>query len=236
MDQPFFPVHIAGEIVLLNILTALAFLVILAGGGGSTTARTFFQGPWALPGLILAGWYALVYGLAASGWISLEPHLFGVVPTLVPAIILPTVAGILLLYSSRFRKNLDGVSLGRLAAFHGLRIPFGFVFLALYELGGIPAVFAFRGGYGDIAAGLLGLLVAGLWFGGRQSLARVAAVIWIVQGMGDFVLVLYTGLTAIPADAPFRGFYPFNLIPAFVVSMFILTHIYALRALIVNRG
>ena len=135
-----------------------------------------------------------------------------------------------------FRENLDRVSLGWLAAFHGLRIPFGFVFLALYELEAIPAAFAFRGGYGDIAAGLLGLLVAGLWFGGRKNLAMLAAVIWIVQGLGDFALVIYTGLTAIPADAPVRGFYPFFLIPAYVVPMFILTHIYAIRSLIVIRG
>lgn len=236
MEQSFFPVHIAGQIVLLNILTALAFLVTLAGGIGRSRARTFSQGPWLRLGLILAGWYALVYALASSGWISIELRLFGVLPTLVPAIFLPSVAGTLLLVSSRFRENIDRVSLGWLAAFHVLRIPFGFVFLALYELGEIPAIFAFRGGYGDITAGLLGLLVTGLWFGGRKSLAKVVAVIWIVQGLGDFALILYTGLTAIPADAPFRDFYPFILIPAYVVPMFILTHIYAIRSLIVNRG
>ena len=121
MDQPFFPIHIAGEIVLLNVLTALAFLIILAGAPGSTTARTFSHGPWVRLGLILAGWYTLVHAFAASGWISIEPWLFGVMPTLIPAIVLPSAAGMLLLLSARFRASLDRVSLGWLAAFHGLR-------------------------------------------------------------------------------------------------------------------
>ena len=98
--------------------------------------------------------------MVATGWISLDVQLFGAIPTLLPAIALPALAGTLLLYSADFRARVDAVPMAWLAALHGLRIAFGFVFLAIYELGAIPAVFAHRGGYGDILAGLLGLLVA----------------------------------------------------------------------------
>lgn len=236
MEQTFFPPHITVEIILLNFLTALALMLVLASGAPRAVGRGLAVAPQLRLGLLLALWYAVVYPLVATGWISLDVRLFGVIPTLVPAIALPALAGTLLLYSADFRARLDAVPMAWLAAFHGLRIAFGFVFLAIYELGAIPAAFAFRGGYGDIVAGLLGLLVAYLYASGySRALARAAAVVWIVQGMGDFALVLYTGLTQIPPDSAFRGYYPFMLIPAFVVPMFILTHIYAIRALVTKK-
>ena len=160
METTFFPVHIVGEIVLLNILTALAFVMVLAPGRGQSEMRVAPTAPQVRLGLLLAIWYAIVFALVSGGWIGIGPLLFDTVPTLVPAIAVPSLAGSLLLYSSRFRASLDNVPIAWLAAFHGLRIPFGFVFLAIYEMGQIPASFAFRGGYGDILAGLLGLLTA----------------------------------------------------------------------------
>ena len=208
----------------------------LATGAGRTSSRGIPAGPQLGLVLVLAVWYAVVYALTANGWISLDVLLFGKLPTLLAAIAAPTAVGILLLYFTGFRKLIDGVPVSLLAAFHGLRIPFGFVFLAVYELGEIPWEFASRGGYGDITAGLLGLLVAYLYFNkANRTFARAAALLWIVQGLGDFVLVVYTAINYIPADAPFRDFYPFNLIPAFVVPMFILTHLYALRAIMRKR-
>ena len=155
MEQAFFPVQIAGEIVLLNILTAIAFAMTLATGAGRTSSRGIPAGPQLGLVLVLAVWYAVVYALTANGWISLDVLLFGKLPTLLAAIAAPTAVGILLLYFTGFRKLIDGVPVSLLAAFHGLRIPFGFVFLAVYELGEIPWEFASRGGYGDITAGLL---------------------------------------------------------------------------------
>jgi len=53
-----------------------------------------------------------------------------------------------------------------------------------------------------------------------------------VEGLLDFGLVLYTGLTAVPLDDPFQSFHPFFLIPALAVPLFILAHAYTIRALV----
>ncbi len=113
-----------------------------------------------------------------------------------------------------------------LAGFHALRIVFGVVFIALYELEAAPAVFAFRGGYGDIAAGVLGGLAAVLLLtGARTALALPVLILLTVEGLLDFAVVLYTGLTHLPAGGPLDSFYPFLLIPAFVVPQFMLVHV-----------
>ena len=102
-----------------------------------------------------------------------------------------------------------------------------------YEMGAIPSVFAFRGGYGDIAAGLLGGLAAlMLMLGVRPSVTLPVMAVLTIEGLLDFGLVLYTGLTAVPLDGPFQEFHPFFLIPALAVPLFILAHAYAIRAVL----
>jgi len=60
--------------------------------------------------------------------------------------------------------------------------------------------------------------------------------VFSVEGLLDFVLVLYTGLTAVPLDGPLQNFHPFFLIPVLAVPLFILVHVYAIRAMINRRG
>ena len=90
-----------------------------------------------------------------------------------------------------------------------------------------------RAGYGDIAAGILGGLAAFLIvLGASAGVTRAAVWVFSVVGLLDFAVVLYTGVTTLVPDAPYAAFYPFVLIPTSVVPLFILTHIFALRALL----
>ena len=66
----------------------------------------------------------------------------------------------------------------------------------------------------------------------RPQVTLPVLVLLTVEGLLDFALVLYTGLTAVPVDGPFQGFHPFFLIPALAVPLFILAHAYAIRALL----
>ena len=81
-------------------------------------------------------------------------------PTLPMAVLPPVVIGCAFLFSAGYRRVTDGIPMSWLAGFHALRMVFGIFFIARYELGTFPAAFAFRGGYGDMLAGLLGGLAA----------------------------------------------------------------------------
>lgn len=141
--------------------------------------------------------------------------------------------GCAFLFSAGYRRVSDAIPLSWLAGFHALRIVFGIFFIARYELGTIPAAFAFRGGYGDILAGLLGGLAALLIvFGVERRVVRWALIVFSVVGLLDFVVVFYTAATTFPPvqpDAPIDGFL---MVPMFVVPQLVLTHVFVLRRLI----
>jgi hypothetical protein len=233
MEAVFFPQHLAGLIILFTVLTGAAYWAILAigatkgaGGPGRGTASK------SKLALLLAGWYGLVYVAAANG--LLEPNVTTLaVPNLVFAIFLPVVFGVTMLFRPGFSHKVDAVPVAWFAGFHALRAIFGIFFLAFYEMGALPTAFAMDGGYGDIAAGVFGALAAFLIvLEARPAVTRVAVAVFSLVGLLDFTIVLYLGLTILEADAPFAAFYPFMLIPAFVVPLFMLTHIYVLRAMV----
>ena len=237
MTESFEPVHIVVQILIMVFLTAMSFALMLVHGA-KVGARN--GGPIARNLLITSGllvlWFLVVYGLASSGLLRLSVMLIPGVPNLLWAMAVPVGIGLLALRSGKFRAALDAVPMAWLAGFHLLRIPFGFVFLSIYELGQVPAAVAFRGGYGDITAGLLGGLVAYLYLSGApRKVAILAAVVWNAEGLIDFAVVLPTAIQIIAPNSSFDQFDPFMLIPAFAVPMFILTHIYSIRALMQRK-
>lgn len=231
MTNSFYPEHLGAIILSLTLLTGLLFWAMLAHGAsrsGPSGAR--FSTLWLLAGI--AGWYGVVMWLVFNGAATTARGPLGL-PNLVLVMLPPIAAGLLALRLSSFRRMLDGIPLALLAGFHMLRAYFGLFFLALYEMGAIPAAFAFRGGYGDIAAGVLGgLAMLLLMLEVRPSVKLTAMVLLTVEGLLDFGWVLYTGLTAVPVDGPFQGFHPFFLIPSLAVPLFILAHAYGIRALL----
>jgi len=213
MTNSFYPEHLGAMIVSLTLLTGMVFWGMLAyGASRNGQAGNRLPAPWLLTGI--AGWYGVVMFLVFNGAATLARGPLGL-PNLVLVMSPPIAIGLLALRHSGFRRMLDGIPLALLAGFHILRAYFGLFFLALYEMGAIPAAFAFRGGYGDIAAGVLGgLAMLLLMLGARRSVTLPVMALLTVEGLLDFGLVLYTGLTAVPVDGAFQGFHPFFLIPA----------------------
>ena len=233
MEAIFFPQHLAGLIILFTVLTGAAYWAILAigatrgagGPGHGTASKTKLA-------LLLAGWYGLAYVVASYD--LLEPNVTTLgVPNLALAIVLPVAIGVAMLFQPGHSRNVDAVPVAWFAGFHALRALFGIFFLAFYEMGALPTAFALDGGYGDIAAGVLGGLAAFLIvLGARPAVTRTALAVLSTVGLLDFAIVLFLGLTILDSNAPFAAFYPFLLIPAFVVPLFMLTHIYVLRAMV----
>jgi hypothetical protein len=153
------------------------------------------------------------------------------------------VAGTLpLVLSPTFRHFIRAIPETWLVGIHATRI-LGVLFLALMEMGLLPAEFALPAGYGDITVGLLALLMVYL-LARRNGHARVFVIGWNVLGLLDFVGALATGGTFIPPFAAqlatsggLLSHLNFVLIvPAFGVPLFALLHVYSLVQMLSPRA
>lgn len=233
METGFFPQHLAGLIILFTALTGAVYWAIFAvGNERGQAAGTGGSGSQFRLALLLVLWYGLAYWVVSNGLMGPWRNDLGL-PNLVIAMALPVAIGVALLSRPGFTRILDAVPLSWLAGFHSLRILFGIFFLAFYEMDAIPAAVGLEGGYGDIAAGILGGLAALLIvLKARPAVTWTALAVFSTVGLLDFAVVLYLGLTMLTANAPFAAFYPFLMIPVYVVPLFLLTHFYVLRAMV----
>ena len=232
METDPFSGHMSTLIVLFTVLAGAVFWAILAignraGGAGGGAAKFGLTSA-----VVLAAWFGVAFVAAASGITGVGYAPIGV-PNLAIALVAAVIVGWVALYQPAFRRAVDGVPLAWFTGYHTLRATFGVFFLTFLEMGRLPEAFALRGGYGDIGAGILGGLAAFLiLLGASAGVTRAAVWVFSVVGLLDFAVVLYTGLTTLVPDAPYASFYQFVLIPTYVVPLFFLTHIFALRALL----
>jgi hypothetical protein len=231
----FFPVHIAGQIIAFDVVTALVFWLALMGG---IRALAIDQKRKAMLGAMAAGvlalWFGLIVRTAADGAYRIQADQ-AVLQPLVIAVLIPIAAGSLLLVSSGYRRIIDAIPQHWFAGHHALRIVFGYAFLALYEMGELPREFALSAGYGDVVSGVLAAIAAYLSFG-RRRLAVPALILWNAVGILDFLTVVPLGLTQIGPSYRILDFFPLYLIPVYVVPIFSLMHVYSIRALILQRS
>lgn len=143
---PYF-VFAGSAATLFAILYGLHRSLVEAKWHAADRARTF-----RISSVILLGWLAVTVGLGAFGVYHVDST---EVPTIQYAILLPIVIGALLIWLSETAKRviaavpqswLVGVQLYR---------ALGVIFLILYAIGKLPALFAWPAGIGDIAIGLL---------------------------------------------------------------------------------
>lgn len=193
-------------------------------------------------GMFLTAWLSLSIVLAADGffWTGPEESAPRVAYALVPFLL-----GLgLFVVSPAFRRLIDetppqwiiGLQINRLL---------GGLFLAAYALEHLqlPALMAIPAGTGDLLVGLAAPIVAYL-FVIKHRHARLLGILWNFAGILDLVIAVATGVTTSPGplhlfslEAPnmLMSFYPFSIIPVFGVPVWILLHIFSLRALISNR-
>lgn len=195
---------------------------------------------WSI-GTFLTVWLSLGIVLAADGFFWTGPE--EAAPRVAYAVV-PFLLGFgLLVVSPAFRRVIDetppqwiiGLQINRLL---------GGLFLVVYALGHLqlPALMAIPAGTGDILVGLAAPIVAYL-FVIKHRHARWVGILWNFAGILDLVIAVATGVTTSPGplhifslEAPnmLMSFYPFSIIPAFGVPVWVLLHIFSLRALILN--
>lgn len=103
-------------------------------------------------------------------------------------------------------------------------------------MGFVSPTFGVPAGIGDVSVGVLALYAGYSLLRGRPR-ARSIAIAANAVGLLDAAMALVLGLFVVPADS----FAPhiatrFMFVPCYVVSMFLVAHIYSLRGLVLAVG
>jgi len=185
----------------------------------------------------LTGWLAAGVALAGVGVFAATIH--RPVPIIAAGIVLPIVAGILLLRRpGALSRLLDSVPLYSMIDVQIYRVVGG-VFILAWALGRMPAIFALTAGLGDVAVGVAAPFVAARVERAPERSRRIA-VIWNITGIADLVLAVMLGAATSPTPLwptllghpnPLISRLPFVLIPVFAVPLSVLLHIATLRRL-----
>jgi hypothetical protein len=136
--------------------------------------------------------------------------------------------------SSQFRAWANSISLSWIVGLHVWRIV-GLGFVIAYLFGKLPAQFGVPEGFGDIIAAVFALPLALAIR--RQKPVRGYFILWNVFGLVDLLSAITVGL--LYSDGPLGVLrtgistalmttFPINLIPTFLVPLFILLHLLAL--------
>lgn len=190
-----------------------------------------------ISGAYLFGWLLLSLVLGSSG--VFQANQTTLFPVIALGIAVPIIVGVFLLrHSSSLNSAIESVPLPWLAGVQLYRA-FGFIFLALYALGKLPAEFAIPAGVGDVLVGLTAPVVGYLFFKGYRWSCLVVLG-WSVVGIADLVIAVTFGFLSSPGpfqvhaiDAPNELItaFPLVLVPVFAVPLSILLHLATLKRL-----
>lgn len=137
------------------------------------------------------------------------------------------------------RRFIDGLDLPMLTTLHMVRIPVEVVLFWLFLSGWVPELMTFSGRNFDILAGVTAPLVAWLVFT-RKKLGINFLAAWNVVCIALLLFIVVNAVLSI--QTPFQQFgfaqpnkglmyFPFTLLPAFVVPVVMFSHLVVLRAI-----
>ena len=178
-------------------------------------------------GIIFALWLSTLYATISNELFSATGYPLVVFTTV---IIIPVVIGLLLNHFwTPFAHAVGSIPQTTFLKLQYWRSAFGVLF---FFTPAIPQWFQSLGGGGDIAAGVAAMLaVFALKNSDKNQMQKIIA--GNAVGILDFVVVLNLGIfVVIKNESPDMIF---NLIPLYVVPIFILLHIFSLQQLICKR-
>jgi hypothetical protein len=205
------------------LLTAFAVIVAVAlvprfDGHGITRASVAMG---------LGAWFIVAAVLGSAGLFASPALPVGV------AVGIAVFAPVLLAGRLVARTRGHGIPLTTLVGIHAGRV-LGVAFLLLYSAGRLPFTFAHSAGWGDILTGVLAIPM--MWVIQRRVAGwKWITGVWNTLGMADLLVAVTLGVGSAPGslvrfnfEAPGSGAivaFPWVLIPAFFVPLFLLTHI-----------
>lgn len=218
-----------GTILLIALAVTVVAVLVPREGHGITRARL---------ALALGAWFVLAAVLGVTGAFASPVLPVGV------AVGVAVLAPVLLGAGPVVRTIGHGIPLTALVAIHIGRV-LGAAFLMLYSAGRLPYAFAHSAGWGDIATGVLAIPM--VWvIQHRVAGWRWMTGAWNALGMADLLIAVTLGVGSAPGslvrfnfEAPGSGAivtFPWVLIPAFFVPLFLLTHIAVFAGLARSGG
>lgn len=177
-------------------------------------------------------WTVLGTWFIAATLLALAVPITSLPGPLVPTMILGTLLTWLGLYraSADVRAYLSTVPLWVPIAYNVIRLPIGIGFLIESAAGRMPASVAIPGGWGDIAAGALALVVLP-WSGAKTRLARRLVLCWNALALADILMVIFRAQRVIlfgegPSVMQNFAEFPYAWLPGFIVPMVLASHLW----------
>jgi hypothetical protein len=203
-------------LIFLEIIFSLMVLRTLGRSGVRMTVLSVI-------GVIMAGWLAIMYSLVSNGFFSAT----GVPQLSFPlAVVIPVILGYLAIrFYAPLRQAVDSMATADFLQLQYWRSAFGVMF---FFTDALPMWFKYVGGLGDISAGI-GAFLALTWFHKGSSTERQTIIRGNFVGILDFVVVIILGVGIV--RQPQSPDVAFDLIPLYVVPIFILLHVFSLRRL-----
>ena len=194
--------------------------------------QTWTKGRLAGVSGLLAVWFAAAYVIGTGHYLTNDQNSFFAPVALAVAV---PVAAFLSFYwlSANFRNFILSLDIRTLTMIQHWRV-IGFGFLPLYAFGVLPGLFAWPAGLGDVAIGLVAIVMIARIdrdpeFALSKRLVRfhllglldfIVAVVTAGLTAGAFPTLIANGVTSAPMDV-----WPLNIFPSFLVPLFIISHL-----------
>ena len=189
--------------------------------------------------LLLTAWSVLLSLIALTGFYT---HT-GTVPPRQLLLVVPPLLCIIILFATRDgRAYIDSLDPRMLAFLHTVRIPVELVLYWLFLHKAVPQVMTFEGRNVDIISGLTAPAV--FYFGYvRKVLSPKVILLWNFSCLALLFNIVGTAILAAPSafqqlafDQPNIAvlYFPFVLLPGLVVPLVLLSHLAAIRQLVVK--
>lgn len=182
--------------------------------------------------VLFIGWEAAASYLGAANTYLATVENPPAVPTILFGLLIPlAVAAIGLWQSDSIARLVSAIPLHWLVAAQVYRVGGG-IFLALLADGRLPWQFALPAGTGDVATGIVAVVVAAQL--ARNAIgARRATYAWCLFGIADLVVAITMGAMTSPGRAQLLAFdapnllmtaYPLVMVPTFAVPLALMLH------------
>lgn len=187
--------------------------------------------------IVSIAWLVIQAALGLAGFYQVTDTM---PPRFLLAIAPPVAAIIILLLSKKGRSLVMTWDLRWATILHVVRIPVELVLFWLFLQKAVPALMTFEGNNFDIVSGITAPLI--LWMGFRQGIAKKALLLfWNLICLVLLINIVVHAILSSPL--PFQQFafdqpniavlyFPFILLPAFVVPVVLLMHLVSIMRLI----
>ncbi|HTL07420.1 MAG TPA: hypothetical protein VL307_04150 [Chitinophagaceae bacterium] len=185
--------------------------------------------------IVMLGWLLLQTLLSLSGfYTAVQTGL----PRL-PLLIAPVLASILSIFFIGGRRFLDSLNIKTLTLVHIVRIPVEIVLYGLFVHKAIPGLMTFEGRNFDIVSGLTAPFI--YYFGCiKKKVGKQGLLLWNILCLLLLFNIIVNSLLSAPSplqrfafnqpNIAFQ-FFPFALLPSFIVPLVLLAHMAAIRQL-----